>query len=64
VANEIRARYPQFGQALYAVLLRARDGQAYRGGAFEAPLAADWASYALPATEQDAAHGGVSLDWA
>ena len=57
MANELRCRYPTFGLTLYAVLFRATDGFAYKGTAFEAPVAADWAAYALPATEQDAAHG-------
>jgi hypothetical protein len=58
MANELRARHPAFGLTVYALLLRASDGQAYKGGgAFEPPAAQGWALYAVPAVEQDAAHG-------
>lgn len=50
MANELQAQYTS-GKTVYAVILSA-VGQAWNGTTFEAPLAADWATYAVAATEQ------------
>jgi hypothetical protein len=50
VANELKTRYPA-GATLYAHVVRA-DGQVWNGSAFEAPAAANWATYAVTVTEQ------------
>jgi len=57
MANELKARYATFGLTVYAVLIRASDGQAYNGAGFVTVSAAAWPSYFIPAYEQDAANG-------
>src|SRR4051812_8943838 len=51
MAAEIRAHYLT-GKTLYAVVLRASDGQVWNGSSFESLLTANWSTYAVTMTEQ------------
>jgi hypothetical protein len=51
MSNEIRTHYVT-GKSLYAVILRASDGQVWNGSGWESLATANWANYDVAITEQ------------